>query len=235
MPDKKKTILVTGCSAGGIGAAVVQQLAKHGHHVYATARNASKIPIEISELPNVTVLQLDVTSTESIKAAVKGISRLDVLVNNAGQGYTMPLLDVDIDHAQRLYDTNVWGVMRTVQAFAHLLIASQGRIVNISSVGAVVNTPWIGELRSSRPSGVADHCRQVHTPHPRPHLTLSPTPCVSSWRRSMLASLPLWWARWPHRSTLMSQKFGSPKRPDIPRSGVRSTAGRRGLRGLKAG
>ncbi|KAK3896748.1 hypothetical protein C8A05DRAFT_20341 [Staphylotrichum tortipilum] len=150
MPTKKKTVLVTGCSAGGIGAAIAQELAKHGHHVYATARTASKIPTEVSELPNVTILQLDVTSTESVRVAANAIPHLDVLVNNAGQGYTMPLLDVDIDHAQRLHDTNVWGVIRCIQAFADLLIASHGRVVNISSVGAVVNTPWIGAYASSK-------------------------------------------------------------------------------------
>jgi NAD(P)-dependent dehydrogenase (short-subunit alcohol dehydrogenase family) len=152
MSARKQTILVTGCSAGGIGAAVARELAQRGHHVYATARTASKIPTELSELPNVTVLQLDVTSDESVKAAAKAVADnvastgtgLDVLVNNAGYGYTMPLLDVDVAHAQRLHDTNVWGVLRTIQAFADLLIASQGRVVNISSVGAVVNTPWIG-------------------------------------------------------------------------------------------
>jgi NAD(P)-dependent dehydrogenase (short-subunit alcohol dehydrogenase family) len=57
----------------------------------------------------------------------------------------MPLLDVDIARAQQMHDTNLWGMLRAVQAFADLLIASQGRVVNISSVGAVVNTPWIGE------------------------------------------------------------------------------------------
>jgi len=141
----KKSVLVTGCSAGGIGAAIARELAKHGHHVYATARTAAKIPAEVAELPNVTILQLDVASTESVRAAARAIPRLDVLVNNAGQGYTMPLLDVDIDYAKRVHDTNIWGVVRTIQAFADLLIASQGRVVNISSVGAVVNTPWIGE------------------------------------------------------------------------------------------
>ncbi len=150
----RKTILVTGCSAGGIGAAVARELAQLGHHVYATARTASKIPTELSELPNVTVLQLDVTSDESVRAAAKAVADhgastgtgagLDVLVNNAGHGYTMPILDVDVAHAQRLHDTNVWGVVRTIQAFADLLIANQGRVVNMSSVGAVVNTPWIG-------------------------------------------------------------------------------------------
>ena len=151
----KKTILVTGCSAGGIGAAVARELANHGNHLYATARTASKIPAELLELPNVTVLQLDVRSDESVRAAAKAVTDngagLHVLVNNAGQGYTMPLLDVDVAYAQRLHDTNVWGVLRTIQAFADLLIASQWRVVNVSSVGAVVNTPWIGRPKPASP------------------------------------------------------------------------------------
>ncbi|KAK4107202.1 NAD(P)-binding protein [Canariomyces notabilis] len=150
----KKTVLVTGCSAGGIGAALALALAKHGHNVYATARNTAKIPTELSGLPNVTTLQLDVSSSASVSGAAQAVSEkgkgLDVLVNNAGFGLTMPLLDVDVAQAQQLYDTNVWGALRTIQAFSGLLIASKGRVVNISSVGAVVNTPWIGIYSSSK-------------------------------------------------------------------------------------
>jgi NAD(P)-dependent dehydrogenase (short-subunit alcohol dehydrogenase family) len=145
-----KSILVTGCSAGGIGAAIASELAKHGHHVYATARVTSKIPAELLALPNVTTLQLDVTSDASVREAANAVANdntgLDVLVNNAGYGYAIPVLDMDIAHAQRLHDTNLWGAVRTIQAFSDLLIASKGRIVNISSVGAVVNVPWYGKL-----------------------------------------------------------------------------------------
>lgn len=141
-----KTVLVTGCSAGGIGAAVALLLAKRGHYIFATARSLSKIPPELSDLPNVTVLPLDVTSAPSINAAVDAVTangrQLDVLLNNAGGGYSMPALDIDIEKAQQLYDINVWGVLRTVQAFANSLIKSKGRIVNLSTCGAVVNTPW---------------------------------------------------------------------------------------------
>lgn len=149
MSTSEKTILITGCSAGGIGAALAHTIASQGHNVYATARNTSKIPTELSKLANVTIVQLDVTSTSSITEAAKAVAAdgkgLDVLVNNAGAGLTMPLLDVDIAQAQQVHDTNLWGMLRVVQAFADLMIASQGRVVNISSVGAVVNTPWIGE------------------------------------------------------------------------------------------
>ncbi|KAJ7457204.1 hypothetical protein B0H11DRAFT_1738479 [Mycena galericulata] len=158
MPDKK-TVLITGCSAGGIGAAIAHSLAKRGHHIFATARNTSKISPELAALPNVTTLPLDVTSAASVAEAVgtiasvtqeKGARGLDILVNNAGFGYSMPLLDVDIQKAKELYDTNVWGALRTIQVFADLLIEKKGRIVNVSSVGAVVNTPWLGVYSSSK-------------------------------------------------------------------------------------
>ncbi|KAJ7784296.1 hypothetical protein B0H16DRAFT_1491985 [Mycena metata] len=154
MVANQKTILVTGCSAGGIGAAIAYALAKRGHSVFATARDTSKLPPELATHTNVTALQVDVTSVESVAEAAKAVTAagkgLHALVNNAGVGYTMPLLDVDVDRAMNLYDTNVWGTLRTVQAFSDLLVASRGRVVNISSVGAVVNTPWIGIYNSSK-------------------------------------------------------------------------------------
>jgi NAD(P)-dependent dehydrogenase (short-subunit alcohol dehydrogenase family) len=157
MAPNKKTALVTGCSTGGIGAAIAQALAKHGHYVFATARDTSKIPDALKDLPNVTVLQIDVAEPLSVAEAVKsvtvatkerlGVGALDILVNNAGVGYTMPLLDVDLQHAQRVYDINFWGPLRMIQAFSDLLIESRGRVVNVSSIGAVVNTPWIGKYQ----------------------------------------------------------------------------------------
>lgn len=143
-----KTVLVTGCSGGGIGAAIALELTKRGHYVFATARTVSKIPAKLSEASNVTVLPLDVTSPPSIAEAVQAVTAsgrpLDVLFNNAGAGYTMPMLDVDVDKAKQVYEVNVWGVVRTVQAFAGLLIKTRGRVVNLSTCGAAVNTPWIG-------------------------------------------------------------------------------------------
>ncbi|KAI3323717.1 NAD(P)-binding protein [Xylariaceae sp. AK1471] len=149
-----KSILVTGCSVGGIGAAIAINLARHGHTVFATARNTSKIPEELSRLPNVTVIPLDVSSTTSISKATKVVNDsgygLDVLVNDAGIGYAMPILDIDVEEAQRVHNTNVWGPVRTVQAFSNLLIKSRGRVVNMSTVGAVLNMPWISAYSSSK-------------------------------------------------------------------------------------
>ncbi|OJI79657.1 hypothetical protein ASPTUDRAFT_33926 [Aspergillus tubingensis CBS 134.48] len=153
MPNPK-TILITGCSAHGIGAALALTLARQGHFIFATARNTSKIPERLSALENVQVLPLDVTDSASIAGAVRSVREhgrgLDILVNNAGTGYTMPLLEADLDRAKAVYEANVWGLLGLIQACSDLLVAAEGRIVNMSSVGAVVNTPWIGIYSSSK-------------------------------------------------------------------------------------
>jgi len=193
-PNKntKKVILVTGCSAGGIGDAIAHSLAKRGHHVFATARNPSKIPTALSSLPNVTVLALDVTSPASITEAVEAVAQhesqeghwgLDVLVNNAGNGYNMPILDLDISQAQKVYDTNVWGPLRMVQAFSKQLIANKGRIVNVTSTIAFVNHPWTSTYNSSKAAMTqySETLRLELEPFGVSVLTLMPGAVKSQW------------------------------------------------------
>lgn len=145
---KPKTILITGCSAHGIGAALALNLALRGHFIFATARSPTKIPKSLTSLENVRVLPLDVTDQATIADAMRAVAEhgrgLDILVNNAGAGYTMPLLEADMDRVMEVSETNVWGPLRVIQACSDLLVASKGRIINISSAGAAVHTPWIG-------------------------------------------------------------------------------------------
>lgn len=84
-----KYALITGCSAGGIGDALAQEFHAKGVHVFATARNVSKIG-HLKTL-GLTTFKLDVTNSQSIEEAVAEISkitggRLNFLVNNAGMG-----------------------------------------------------------------------------------------------------------------------------------------------------
>lgn len=142
-----KTVLITGCSADGIGAAIARSLVDRGHHVFMTARNTSKIPADLAKHASVTTLALDIKDRESIAAAAASVAAsgrgLDVLVNNAGGGYAMPILDIDIDRAKDLYDLNVWAQIAVIQAFSAQLIARRGRIVNISTCAVPMHTPWI--------------------------------------------------------------------------------------------
>ena len=145
-----KTVLITGCSAGGIGFALAEEFHKRGLHVFATARDAAKMS-HLQKLPNVTLLTLDPTSGPSVKAAVESVKTqtggtLDYLVNNAGQTIIMPTLDFDIETAKGMFDINIWGMMRVTQEFAPLVIAAGGTLVNVCSISTSVNTPWMGEL-----------------------------------------------------------------------------------------
>ncbi|TLD19745.1 hypothetical protein PspLS_09332 [Pyricularia sp. CBS 133598] len=152
-----RTVLVTGCSSSGIGYALAEAFAGVGYHVFATARDLSKAK-GLTEHPsgNIQLLQLDVTSSESIKTCVAAVGSategrgLDVLVNNAGALQTMSLLDVDLDNARQTYEVNVWGVLAVAQGFADLLIKAGGVLMNVASVAACVIQPWQGIYNSSK-------------------------------------------------------------------------------------
>lgn len=144
-----KSVLITGCSAGGIGFAMVEAFQKRGLHVFATVRNPFKMS-KLEKLINVTLLSLDPTSTDSVQTAVGTVraktgGRLDYLVKNAGQTIIIPTLDFDIETAKKMYDINVWGMVRVTQEFAPLLVAVKGTLVSISSISSSVITPWMGE------------------------------------------------------------------------------------------
>lgn len=148
-----KTVLITGCSEGGIGEALAREFQARGLHVFATARSETKLN-SLRQLPNVTVLPLDVTSGESIAAAVAAVSsatggggggKLDYLVNNAGTQCVMPVLDFDIQQAKDMFEVNVWGLLAVTQAFAPLILATKGTIVNMSSVSTLLWMPYKGK------------------------------------------------------------------------------------------
>ncbi|KID97517.1 NAD(P)-binding domain protein, partial [Metarhizium majus ARSEF 297] len=138
----QKVALVTGAGVGGIGGALAVELHSAGYFVICAVRR----PSSASELlrPGMIAIELDVSSTESVSAAAKKVSsvandKLHVLVNNAGSATHRPALDLDVDGVvASMFDVNVLGVMRTVKAFADLLINAKGCVVNIGSIAPIV-------------------------------------------------------------------------------------------------
>ncbi|CAJ2501949.1 Uu.00g048020.m01.CDS01 [Anthostomella pinea] len=115
MAPAMKFVLINGCSAGGIGAGLAEAFHQAGYHVFLTLRNLAKTPTNLANAQNVTVLQLDVLSPESIAAAVESVTqktggRLDVLVNNSGQNLIMPALDMNVVDGRRLFDVNFFAL-----------------------------------------------------------------------------------------------------------------------------
>lgn len=145
------SVLITGCSDGGIGSALAHAFHAAGLEVFATARSISKMA-SLADLPGITLLTLDVTDPASIDRAVDTVSvatsisagGLDYLVNNAGQGYVMPMLDSSVAEMQAMFEINVWGALRVTQAFAPLVVRAKGVIVNNSSIAGCLGLPYQG-------------------------------------------------------------------------------------------
>jgi 1-acylglycerone phosphate reductase len=109
----RKTVLITGCSLGGIGDALAQSFHRKGHRVFATARDLSKV--KHLRAMGLTTLQLDTVDESSVKSAVESVKEgisgtLDILVNNAGIGETLRLVAKDrlneSDRQFRLLESN---------------------------------------------------------------------------------------------------------------------------------
>jgi NAD(P)-dependent dehydrogenase (short-subunit alcohol dehydrogenase family) len=144
-----KTVLITGCSRGGIGAALAMSFRAKGFHVFATVRDMAKAG-PLVDIEGIEILELELTSEESIGICAKAVEKhtggvLDVLINNAGVDYCRPLLDTPIDDAKKIYDVNVWALLAMSQAFTPMLIKSKGVICNISSIAGKFTFAWGGK------------------------------------------------------------------------------------------
>jgi NAD(P)-dependent dehydrogenase (short-subunit alcohol dehydrogenase family) len=146
----KKVILVTGASSG-IGRATAEALASRGHIVFGTARS----PQGTEPISGVTLLPLDVTDDASVKRAVQTVlekhGRIDVLVNNAGSAILGAFEETSVDQAKTLFDTNVFGVVRTSQAvLPSMRMQGAGLIINVSSVLGFLPAPYLALYASTK-------------------------------------------------------------------------------------
>ncbi|ROV97082.1 hypothetical protein VMCG_07541 [Cytospora schulzeri] len=161
----KKNVLVTGCSAGGLGYALAKAFYNAGLHVFATARDPTKVPEPTEDTRTPTerddhgeweVLPLDVTSQSSLDWCLRQVMEktdgrgLDVLVNNAGGAIFGPLAHASLEEARRIYDVNVWGLLAVTKHFVPLLVQAEGVVVNISSIAGAVPLAWQGVYNSSK-------------------------------------------------------------------------------------
>jgi NADP-dependent 3-hydroxy acid dehydrogenase YdfG len=147
-------VLITGCSTG-IGRATAEHLAARGHTVYATARKLESI--EDLQAKGCKTLALDVTSEESMRAAVATVEQAEgavgALVNNAGYSQSGAVETVPLDSVRAQFETNVFGLIRMCQLVLPAMRAKRsGRIVNISSIGGKLVFPGGGIYHATKHS-----------------------------------------------------------------------------------
>ncbi|KAJ6501948.1 NAD-P-binding protein [Mycena sanguinolenta] len=143
--SKQRTVLVTGCSDGGIGCALAKEYHSRGLRVFATSRRLETMA-ELSAL-GIETIALDVTDADAVRKTRDEISsrtggKLDILVNNAGQLYEAAVADIDMSQARALFEVNVFAPMVMVQEFIPLLISSgKGCVVNVGSGAGLLPLP----------------------------------------------------------------------------------------------
>ncbi|HEY8195775.1 MAG TPA: oxidoreductase [Gemmatimonadales bacterium] len=145
----RQVAIVTGASAG-IGAATARALHAAGYRVFGTYR---KPPT--SRVSGVEYLVLDVTSDESVKAAVAQVldqaGRIDLLVNNAGVGLIAGAEESSLEQAKSLFEVNLFGLIRVTKAVLPAMRRQgRGRIVNISSVMGLIPAPFMALYGASK-------------------------------------------------------------------------------------
>lgn len=133
----ERVAVITGASSG-IGAATARTLAAQGFHVVAVARRADRIH-DLAEEVGGTAIVADVTDDAAVDALASKLSRVDVLVNNAGGARGLaPVADSDLEHWRWMWETNVIGTLRVTRALLPKLIESgDGLIVTVTSVAAL--------------------------------------------------------------------------------------------------
>ncbi|KAF4556485.1 NADPH-dependent 1-acyldihydroxyacetone phosphate reductase-like protein [Elsinoe fawcettii] len=148
----RKTVLITGCSDGGLGAALALAFHKRNYRVIATARNVSKM--SSLKAQGIETLPLDVLSEASIKECVSTVQstfgRLDMLINNAGAGYSMPIMDISVPELRDLFELNVFSLVPVTRAFLPLLRQSNGTVVVNTSIASVVSLPIQSSYNASK-------------------------------------------------------------------------------------
>lgn len=148
--SESRVVIITGISSG-IGRVTAKKFADRGCQVFGTVRSLEKA----SPLPDVELVQMDVCDDDSVQQGIQRIvdraRRIDVLVNSAGTTLLGATEETSVAEAQSLLDTNVWGMLRTIQAvLPHMRKQRSGRIVNVSSVLGFLPAPYMGAYSASK-------------------------------------------------------------------------------------
>lgn len=140
------TWFVTGVSSG-LGRALVAAVVRRGDRALGTVRKAEEGQALEAALPGLLTAVADVTDPAGLRAAVvyaeERLGAIDVLVNNAGRGFTAAIEEASLDEIRSVFEVNVLGAVSAIQAvLPEMRRRRAGHIVNISSISGFM--PWSG-------------------------------------------------------------------------------------------
>jgi len=150
-----KVFLVTG-SSRGLGREIVTAALAAGHRVVATARDPRTLEdLVAAHGDQIRTARLDVTDADAaervVAETVEAFGRLEVVVNNAGQGDRASLEDTTLEAFRRQIDTNFYGTVYVSRAAVPLLRRQGGgRIIQISSLGGRIASPGMTAYQSAK-------------------------------------------------------------------------------------
>lgn len=182
-----RVAIVTGASSG-IGRAAAIELAEAGFDVWAGARRTGRMA-ELGQY-GIKVLPLDVTDEASmvhfVDAVLAGAGRVDVLVNNAGICGYGAVEDLPLAEGRAQFEVNVFGMARMIQAvLPGMRERGDGRIINISSIGAKIYQPFAAWYHASKHAveGFSDSLRLEVRPFGIDVCLVEPGVIVSEWNQ----------------------------------------------------
>ncbi len=155
----KKIAVITGASSG-FGLLTTLELAKKDYLVIATMRNLNKQEDLISQATklnlqqNIKIQQLDVTDQNSIhnfQLYLQEISRVDLLINNAGYANGGFVEEIRVEEYRKQFETNLFGAISITQlVLLYMRVQKSGKIINISSISGQVGFPGLSPYVSSK-------------------------------------------------------------------------------------
>jgi NAD(P)-dependent dehydrogenase (short-subunit alcohol dehydrogenase family) len=154
----RETVLVTGATSG-LGRAAAIHLAEQGYRVFAAGRSAERrAALQATALQrqlSLTTIEMDVREDESVDRAMAEIeatgASVDVLINNAGVAYVVPVEEIRLADLREQFEINVFGAVRATQrVLPRMRTRGKGRIINMSSLAGRLAFPLFGAYSGSK-------------------------------------------------------------------------------------
>jgi short-subunit dehydrogenase len=138
---EQKVALITGASSG-IGRSTALLLVERGFRVFGTSRKPRQ-----SKHDSIEMVQLEVCSdtsvTECMLTVVQQVGRIDILINNIGDGIAGAAEETNLDEAKSVFEANFFGTVRMVNAILPIMRQQKGgQIINLSSIGGLIGIPF---------------------------------------------------------------------------------------------